>query len=786
MNVLSNLTIKNLKLNKVRTMVTLVGIILSTALLVALSGLGSSFLYTMEQMCIANDGQQHVVFYDVPKEELSAIQLHKDTEHYYMVQFLDTCIFEGNGEVSGDVIAMDVNGLKENENQLVSGRLPENTSEILLGNDYMYDGIKLGDDLTLSDGKTYEVVGEINEYGVKPDMYENPIIRYMEEPTGDTNIAVTYKNVKNYEEITKSIVGEEVKYDYSYNKELLRYQAHAMSGGTMQMIYTMGAIVALIIILTSVFCIRNSFAISITEKIRQYGMLASVGATPRQIRKNVLFEGAILGLIGIPVGVGSGILAAWVLIKLSNYLLIASVSGESMLVFDIDPIFIGIAMLLAIITIYLSSISSAIRASRIPEIEAIRSTQEIKIKAGQVKVPKYVSKLLGIGGVFAYKNMKRNKRKFRTTTISLIVSIATFISLSSFIELGFQMSRSQFADISYNVLIHGDDAEEVWNHFSDMDITDEIIEKSDRQSYPMFYKLEEESGEGYMSFDLYTMDDEYFDSYLKEQNIVYDEAVVVLLDQTYTTTAEGKRKEEELIKNEDCVILTYGFEDSNQIRLNYVRPEEYPLGIVPVNEMGVLMSHSQFAKYALDEMKISNSRIYLNTEDSYKVEKAILAYGDANNLELRVANIDETVKAQNNILLLISIFLYGFITVIMLVGLTNIFNSLSTNMNLRRKEFATLQSVGMTKKEFSRMITFESVSYVVKALLWGIPLGLAGGYALYQASGYGSVEYAFAFPWKQILGASIVVFLVVYGIMKTSLSKIAKQNIIETIRQENI
>ncbi len=786
MNVLSNLTIKNLKLNKVRTLVTLMGIILSTALLVALSGLCSSFLYTMEQMCIANDGQQHVVFYDVPKEELSAIQLHKETEYYYMVQVIDTYVFVDESDEVSTVIAMDANGLQENENKLVSGRLPENASEILLGNDYIYDDIKVGDAVTLSDGETYEVVGKVASYALKPNYYENVIIRYMEEPTGDTNIAVTYKNVKDYEEITKSIVGEEVKYGYSYNSELLRYQAQAMSGGNMQMIYTMGAIVSLIIMLTSVFCIRNSFAISITEKIRQYGMLASVGATPKQIRKNVLFEGGILGLIGIPVGVGSGLLAAWVLIKLTNYLLEAAISDESKIVFHIHPIFIGIAILLAVITIYLSSISSAIRASRISEIEAIRSSQAIKINARQVKTPKYISKLFGIGGVFAYKNMKRNKRKFRTTTISLIVSIATFISLSSFLELGFQMSRSQFTDMGYNLLVLGDDVEEVWNHLSDMGITDEIIEKNYRQSYPTFYKVEEESGDGYMRFDLYTMDDEYYEAYLKAQNITYDEDVVILLDQTYTTTAEGKIKEEELIKDEDVVTLTYDVDDAQQIELHYVRPQEYPLGIVPISEMGVVMSHSQFEEYALDEMQISYNGIYLNTEDSYKAEKAILAYGDTNNLDLIVANISEVVKSQNNILLLIAIFLYGFITVIMLVGLTNIFNSLSANMNLRRKEFATLQSVGMTKKEFSRMITFESVSYVVKALLWGIPLGLAGGYALYQASSYGSVEYAFTFPWKQVLGASIVVFLVVYGIMKTSLSKIAKQNIIETIRQENI
>lgn len=434
-----------------------------------------------------------------------------------------TDIYELNrdkSDIPSSVIAMDANGLAENENKLVSGRLPENTSEILLGNDSIYEDIEVGDEITLSDGETYEVVGKISSFAVKPTVYDNPIIQYMEEPTGDTHIAVTYKNVKNYEEITESIVGEEGKYEYTYNSELLRYQAQAMSGGNMRMIYT--------------------------------------------------------------------------------------------------------------------------------------------------------------------------------------------------------------------------------------------------------------------------MDEGYYKEYLKEQNINYDEDVVILLDQANITTTEDKTKVDEFVKSEDYISLVYDDSDVQQVELAYVRPKEYPMGIVEISEMGILMSQEQFDKYAVDESLIMYDGIYLNADDSYAVENMIREYGATNNLDLIIVNMDEMIKAQNDILLLISIFLYGFIAVIMLVGLTNIFNSLFSNMHLRRKEFATLQSVGMTKKEFSKMITFESISYVAKALFWGIPIGVLGGYGLYKASDYGNVEYTFAFPLQQIVGASIVVFLVVYGIMKTSLGKIAKQNIIETIRQENI
>lgn len=784
MNVLSNLTIKNLKLNKVRTIVTLIGIILSTSLLVALSGLCSSFLCTMEQMSILNDGQQHVIFYDVPKEELSTIQLHKETAHYYMIELLDTFMYNDTSDIESSVVAMDQKALLENENTLIEGRLPENSSEILLGNDYIYDEIEVGDGFTLPNGTTYQVVGKVNSYAVKGVTYSQPIILYMDEPTGDTSIAVTYKNVKNYEEITRSIVGENEKYEYSYNAELLRYQAQVMSGGNMQMIYAMAGIVSIIILLTSVFCIRNSFAISITEKIRQYGMLASVGATPKQIRKNVLFEGTILGLIGIPIGVCSGTLACFILVKVSNYLLDSSVSIESALVFHIHPIFIAIAVLLAAITIYLSAISSAIRASKISEIEAIRSTQDIKIKAKQVKTPKYIEKLLGVGGVFAYKNLKRNRRKFRTTTISLIVSIATFITLSSFIQLGFQMARAEYKAINYNMQITGADASALWDTILTID---DVEEKNYIMSYPAYYMVAEDFG--YMSWNLYTMEEAYYAAYLQDEGIEYQEDVVVLLDSAMITTTDGKTKIDYFIESEDQITLsseTEELDDLSELQFEFVRPEEYPLGFVENSWMGILMSQTQFEKYALDESLVNYEGIFLNANDSYDVEKIIREYDELNDLDITITNIDEFVKAYDNMLLLIAIFLYGFIAVIILVGLTNIFNSLSTNMNLRRKEFATLQSIGMTKKEFSRMITFESVAYVCKSLLWGVPLGTIGAYALYQASSYGNIEYTFHMPYQQIVCAAIVVFLVVYGIMKVSLSKIAKQNIIETIRQENI
>jgi putative ABC transport system permease protein len=132
---------------------------------------------------------------------------------------------------------------------------------------------------------------------------------------------------------------------------------------------------------------------------------------------------------------------------------------------------------------------------------------------------------------------------------------------------------------------------------------------------------------------------------------------------------------------------------------------------------------------------------------------------------------------------MIGIFLYGFITVITLIGITNIFNTITTSVYLRKREFATLRSVGMTNKEFNKMIRLESFFIGAKALIFGVPLGIILCYFMNESLDTG---LAFVPPFKTILITILAVFLLIFIIMNYSLSKIKSQNTIETIRNENI
>ena len=148
-------------------------------------------------------------------------------------------------------------------------------------------------------------------------------------------------------------------------------------------------------------------------------------------------------------------------------------------------------------------------------------------------------------------------------------------------------------------------------------------------------------------------------------------------------------------------------------------------------------------------------------------------------------NKEENALLMRRYVVLIGIFLYGFITIITLIGITNIFNTITTNMQLRKPEFAMLKSIGMTKKEFNRMIRLESIFICVKSLLYGLTIGISLSYIIYYYLAYPE-GLKFKLPFICIIISCTFVYIIIFLLMKYSLNKINKLNMIETIRNQNI
>lgn len=893
MNTLNKLTLKNLKLNKSRTIVTIIGILLSTALITVVAGIAASGQQTMIDGQINFSGNYDLSLYgNVTTEAVKEIGANRNVETVYLkdnsgVAKMPT--FKNETRPYAYIQALSAKAFTDCFNlPLESGRYPQNSSELLLTQAFVSNSAQkyeVGDTITLelgerktADGenilyvgdygkgfiidengeaqtvdceeyfetqskKTYKIVGILDEYfsrtidlstynSVSPVFTVADINKISDEAS--LYVKFTDEGERNYIQTTSQITGVseehireylnqsyelevgESKYDFSINTTLLSYKGYALSDNALQMFFTLAAIIIAIVIVASVFVIRNSFAISITEKTKLYGMLSSVGATSRQIRHNVLFEGFVLALIGIPLGILLGVGVVAILIELLNILIKDMLNGTSF-VYSVPVFAIVLAVALSLLTILFSTLGSAIRASRIAPVDAVRGNNDIKIKKKKQKAykcPKFIKRLFGMGGEIAYKNLKRSKKKYRTTVISIVVSVAVFIAVSSFIQYGTEYSSKYYHEVDYNLSVY---RPLVYENYDEMNSDFEMLSqldgvkncrlevsagghiktndsvKSVLTDYSTVYNGNAVDYDIYIQF--FAFDDVTYKQKLKELGLDYNEVKDkgILINnfeyrdddenlqkgelfkadkvKSLTVRESGNPENDEYYKSFDIEIAKVY--NSTPETLKYLRPSE--------DTVYLLVSADTLKNnYDIDYL---DEGIYINAENANELEETIKELDGGNSFE--VYNVEKMANMYNAMTLVISIFAYGFIIVISLIGVTNIFNTITTNMRLRSKEFAMLKSIGMTKREFNRMIRLESLFYGVKSLIIGIPLGLLAGLGIFKAF---SINLAtdFVVPYTAIAISIVFVFAVVWLIMRFSISKVQKQNIIETIRNDNI
>ncbi len=889
MSLLNKLTIKNLKLNKKRTIVTIIGIILSVALITAVSTIYASGVKSLINFEIHEKGNFHVAFYNVPNEEIQTFKNNRAIEEINITKNIGYANIDSKNEYKpyAYIKAFTQKSLENLSIKLVEGRMPENENEILIPTHLKTNGridYQIGDTITLEVGKrvdnegheltqnnpynpvnmtetmvdmetgkeetnyiekseekiidtatkTYKIVGIIERPASNIEDYIAPgytLITYTDEKNfeGNVDLYILYndKSLKNIYKITANIleidedlfekaytgvsnatyeefekINEELsksKYEINVNEYLISLETNPISGSGVGGLGIVAGIVITIIITTSVFCIKNSFDISITEKIKQYGMLKSIGATKKQIKKNVFYEATILGMIGIPLGILSGFVASYILIIISNYYLKDMLSDGLKLIFSFSYIAIIIAILLGIITIYLSAFRSASKASKTSPIDSIRNSSNIKINKKSLKCPKIINKLFGIGGEISYKNLKRNKKKYRTTTISIVVSVTVFIALFSFMRIAFDMVENELNISEYNVYLsnsgNGNNLDKfikttkfdnIENYTILRQTTIKSIENYYSSEYINWLKLELDPDiDNYIN--IIAIGDDQYKKYIDSLGLKYEDVKDKLILSDYANISKYDNEKNKFVNK--YMRINYlkkgdvikGFVDNDvsiNLEIAFVT-EEKPFGLKNRESSQFIISDELFDKLFTSE----DLEIFYNSNNANKLQDEIDEYLKTEDYYLN--NLEENVRIMNNLFTLIGIFLYGFIIVISLIGITNIFNTITTNMELRRQEFAMLKSVGMTKKEFNKMIRLESLFIGIKSLIIGITLGTILSYTIHYFLAEDS-GMPYNLPLLGILISILIVFILIFVIMKYSINKINKQNTIETIRNENI
>lgn len=849
MSILNRLTIKNLRLNKKRTIVTIIGIILSTALMVGIGLLFSSFQDLMIRDTIGYNGKYEANYGDVDLDKLNDIK-DKDFTYFYEKPIGFSKI-ESSNEYKPYMYITSVNKEYFDELKLIEGSFPKNENEAVISNHVITNGglnYKVGDIVTFKYGKrniegngtlansefvdgefltnegthTYKIVGIVERSN-----FENysacgytAFTLDVNNDKGSVNLYVMFnkdkKIIKQSEELAKRLNYDN---DINYNSTLLALYGESTYGNVMTTMVSMMMIMLALVSIGCIIVIYNSFAISVMERKKEFGLLSSIGATKRQLSHTVFFEAVFVGVIGIILGILGAYIGIGCVVLVINNLIGDMLEYKLYLV--TNPLFIIIPVIFMIIVIGASAFIPSRRASKVSPIEAIRQNDDIKINKKKIRTSKLVLKLFGIEGEIALKNIKRNKKKYRVTIVSLFISIVLFISFSSYMNYTLNTASSVMGEVPYDYQISyfGDDPN---NDKEALDKINEIVKSSDVKEYVSY------SVSNLSIIGNYTYSDEYLDFYKSAygddgikalNNLKYQYISILVLDDN----SYNKYKKLIGIDNDSVILLNKfkGVSYGNNKRVNYNIPviNNGNINIKICNfDNDEDVDTTKYCNKNIDNIFVTNKSFDLIEEFSYMddfkliVNKKLydsisdssthytqfnIISDNTNNIDkltkdldkysnVNYTNIKETMKQANNLILVVKILMYGFISLVTLIGVTSVFNTISTSMALRKREFAVLRSIGLTNRGFNKILFFESLFFGMKSLIFAIPVSIGITVLIHYALADMVSISTIIIPWKYIIISIVSVFVIVLLTMMYSTSKIKKHNIIEQIREENI
>ncbi|MEG0021462.1 MAG: FtsX-like permease family protein [Bacilli bacterium] len=848
MNILNKLTVKHLKMNKKRTIVTIIGIVLSTSLMVGIGLLLSSTREMMIEDAISNFGSQHIEIKDLKKEQISMIQNNANIKEikikeYYGYAKINEKINDAYFKIYG------ANEKFFNSLKLEKGRFPKTENEIVIPEHLLskynlpYEigetlNLKVGDRLKDNQivnqnsiveneyikekfSKSYKIVGIIEK-----DISEGTDVGYYSFTLPSKNlenkvdILVQLRYPKKTFEVGKMISKSlKIKYESQEYYERIIYNDNLLGiyGVTKynNIVNGMTGMLAILLSLVSIACIvviYNSFAISVMERKKQFGLFSSIGATRNQLKKTVFFEAIIVAVIGIPLGIMAAYLGiGTVLIILNN--LIKGIINNLSFKLSTYPLFIFVPILFMIITIFISAFLPAHRASKISPIEAIRLNDDIKIKAKKVRTPKFILKLFGIEGELALKNIKRNKKKYRITVVSLFISIVMFISFSGYLAYTIDGGESLTNVADIDLIINYDKESPVLNKIESMKEIDESLRLSVDRIYtkgdfkeihtPKFQKFLDDNKIRDLensSSSLFILDDKYFDEYLDKIGEKTNKPVLLnkYKGVIYKKNSRKSYDLEKYRKNKKINLeISKDIYDENtdtNLRKTITNIKDYHISSKPFLgsssyegnfSPSFILSNSIYKSIIKEE---TNTKILLLKTSNYKkVDEVIKEYIEKGEIkQYNYINIKEQSENANKIMTIIKILVYGFISLVTLIGVTSVFNTINTSIALRRKEFAVLRSIGLTPKGFNKILWFESLFFGLKAILYALPFSF-GVILLMHLSMMNIIQMeSILIPWKSIIIAIVGVFIIVFLSTVYATKKIKHENILNAIREENI
>lgn len=860
MNLYTSLTLRYLKQNKRRTLVTIIGIILATALICGIGNICTSFMDYQMRNEIQSNGSFYVTFNNIDKEKADIITKLSGVSEYGYKKDLGSIILDKKNSTSIDINVFDKNTINSFQITLKNGSYPKNQSEIIVTEDLLNKwNKKIGDKITLNLGEliyddmgiisklknpqktTFKIVGTLDKAPYNSKLFA---IAGFDINSVDKNekfdVSICTKNPKDIYKTAISI-GENIGLaqadetndeDYSYNDQTSMYYkdikfnegllrllgASSYDNINTTLILIVGLVASLVIIAT-IATIYNSFSIAISERKKQFGILNSIGATKSQVMKLVFLEGFLVSIVGIPIGLLSGTIAIDIVFKVIKTFFKTSAFGELELRVVFSPIVLIISTLVILLTIFISALIPAINAAKISPLEAIKNSSNLKV--GKIKSSKLVKKIFKTEGELAYKNLRRNKGKFRITLFSLIISIVIFISFNGFVDMFIEANQINYGTITNDLTLYENKLftkEEVQNTINELKKINGIKDIAIDKGYNLNVHVDEKNinkdlRESLKQSDYVDMDNStynFINSRLSTpgdfsiSNIKLSEGKfnketakaengVILVRYSYQESLAKKGKvvltNYKVGDTLNCTVYSYdsdGNEKQKEVKLKILAiTDEILTGNkqYPETSFGVVAYDDLIHSLGIKDDESSSNSYYVATNQEKSTRDEVKKVAEENSLSV-IDSIDEAQKFEQTMNVM-KIFVYGFIVVISLVSVTNIVNTISTNINLRKREFAVIKSIGVTPQGFKKMIYMESILYGILSLLYGIPIGICMNVLMNKIL-EGVITVQTLIPYKAILICVVAIFIITFIASYIPLKKISKENIIDNIRQESI
>ncbi|SDM42284.1 ABC transporter permease [Lachnospira pectinoschiza] len=866
MSIFRKYTRESLKKNRTRTLVTIIGIILSMTLFTAvIEGANSGIVY-MRDMVKEIEGSYHGFVSNLDQEQLEKLKNNSDIDKVAYLEDQGVAKFDSENP---DKPYIRIAGMSENLENLASvglkqGRMPENENEIIIPDNILTNGgmeFSEGEEIELSLGtrevdgeiinpdmairenveetlintvsKKYKIVGVYNRLSYELDSRESAsyLALTVDNKTNiyeNVNAFFTVKKLSDYDKVAsklKTDLGVDAVYSH---RDLLGLYGALGGSAIADTIKGFAGFLLVLIVVGSVSLIYNSFAISVSERTKRIGILKSVGATKKQIRACIRYEASVLSLIAIPIGIIIGCLGMGITLYFlrDNFSATSYEYAKTQIKLAISPLGLLLAAIICYITTLIAAWIPARRAIKITALDAIRQTTDIKVSPKQLKTSKLTLKLFGFEAMMAKKNFKRNKKKYNFTIISIAASIILFITTSSFCAYADRAIFSQFKTLHNDIYYHiwqDWDVKALANDLSKLDKVDEIGFLYDTESLLFDINddyLTKDSKKYSDDLNVYAnkqyvackfMDDEEFNELCNKYNLdsseYYDSNnIKALLKNNLSETHNGKNYRYNVIdknlKNFDINIAAdklNASDEKEEMAVNQIKKDTaFKVGAcielddyILYNNMALVYPHSMLNEvleqkfHGLYDTEMMSKEIYVKAKDHKKaysnIEQYLIAKGyTSSGLE----DARETLEAEMMMIEIVDVFSYGFIILMSLITVANIFNTISTSIMLRKKEIAMLKSVGMSESGVRKMLNYECINYGFKSLILGLPVSIALSYVLYKISSMNNV-FNYMLPYRSILIAAISVFIVVFVSMLYSNSKIKKENTIDALKNEN-